>query len=125
MKNHPGIFTNNSIGDEKIEFETNFSYEAYSKNQSDYGDKLIAVRIKVVQIEENVLIVNDLKMTLIIGEDSNGNLYFGYKYNYTPDIYEGDTVLMSFLPLDYFSYENVYNNYVFAIASAIVNVSIN
>ena len=53
INSHEGIFLENAIGEEVVEFEENFKYEAFSKNSSQYGDELIKINnLKVVQIFE-------------------------------------------------------------------------
>ena len=110
------------MDDESIEFEENFKYEAFSKNSSQYGDKLIEINnLKVVQIFE----YEDwgYEYTFFIAQDSQYRVYYCYKLGYADEIYEGSRVKMVALPVDYMSYKNTMGNTIYAIACAVVSIT--
>lgn len=122
INSHEGIFLENAIGEEVVEFEENFKYEAFSKNSSQYGDELIKINnLKVVQIFE----YEDwgYKYTFFIAQDSQYRVYYCYKIGYADEIYEGNRVTMVALPVDYMTYENTMGNTIYAIACAVVSIT--
>lgn len=122
INEHACAFTENIVDDESIEFEENFKYEAFSKNSSQYGDKLIEINnLKVVQIFE----YEDwgYEYTFFIAQDSQYRVYYCYKLGYADEIYEGSRVKMVALPVDYMTYENTMGNTIYAIACAVVSIT--
>lgn len=121
IDNHKEIFLENTVGEETVEFEDGFKYEAFSKNSSQYGDKLIEINnLKVVQIFE----YEDwgYEYTFFIVQDSQYRVYYCYKLGYADEVYEGSRVKMVALPVDYMSYKNTMGNTIYAIACAVVSI---
>ncbi len=121
LEEYPQMFLSNSTEDCNIGYEENFSYKAFAKNQEEYGDKLIKVSLRVVHINEYDSYGNN-KMTFFIGEDSGHNVYYVIKYGYTKDVYEGNRIVLTALPLDYFTYPNISGTSIWAIMCAGVKV---
>lgn len=121
LEKYSDMFLNNSIEGYDVDYEENFSYKAFAKNQEEYGDKLIKVSLNVVQISEYEGYGDD-KMTVFIGTDYNGNVYYVTKYGYTKNVYEGSKIILTALPLDYFTYSNVSGDSIWAIMCAGVKV---
>lgn len=122
IDSHKDIFLENTVGEETVEFEDSFKYEAFSKNSSQYGDKLIEINnLKVVQIFE----YEDwgYEYTFFIAQDSQYRVYYCYKLGYADEIYEGSRVKMVALPVDYMSYQNTMGNTIYAIACAVVSIT--
>lgn len=123
LEKYPHIFENNSAEGEAIEFEEQFKYEAFAKNPSKYGDKLLNVNsLKVIQIEE-YSDWDGKDVTWFVAEDSQHRVYYCYMFGYADNIYKDSRIKMVALPLDYMHYQNIYNNTVYAIACAVVSIS--
>lgn len=101
--------------------DNEFKYEAFAKNYSRYGDKLIKVKLKIVQISERELWGR--QATYFIGNDSNYNVYMVDINSYYDDIYEKDSVEVIGLPISYFTYPNVAGTDIWAIRLAGVTMS--
>lgn len=122
LETHPDVFINTSIEGSNLEFEENFKYEAFAKNPSKFGDKLIKVpKLKVVQIFEHTGLGYDY--TFCIAQDSSYNVYYFYMLGFADDVYEGDRITLTALPLDYFTYPNTLGQSIWAIACAAVSIT--
>jgi len=121
LEKHPDVFVNTSTEDADVEYEENFRYEAFAKNPAKFGDKLIKVSgLNVVQIFEHSGFGYDY--TFCIAQDSAYNVYYFYMLGYAEDVYEGDRITLTALPLDYFTYPNTMDQDIWAIACAAVSM---
>ena len=122
LEKYPQIFTDNNVSNTEIEYEQNFQYKAFEKNPKKYGSKLIVVpSLRVVQIFENDYW--GYEHTFIIAQDGSGNVYYVNLFGYWENIYEGSYIKLTALPLDYFTYPNVYGDKIWAIACAGVRIN--
>lgn len=122
INDHSSVFLENAIGEDEVEFEESFKYEAFSKNSAQFGDKLIEVNdLKIIQIFEYE--PWGYECTYFLARDSQYRVYYCYKLGYADEIYEGSRVKMIALPVDYMSYESTSGNTIFAIACAVVSVT--
>ncbi len=114
---HEDIFTSHLLDGLDALTDTGFWREAYTKSPDKYGDKLIKLTsLKIDQIQEFKELNYDA-ITFMIANDSDYNVYYIY-YIGSLDIYEGDYISAYLLPLDYFTYKNVNENDIWAIACA-------
>lgn len=124
METYPDIFLNNSIEGTEVEVDTSFSYDAFAKNPSVYGDKLITVKnLYVVQIFEKELYGEEVSFMILSNSAYGDDVYFVNMYGYAEGIYEGSYVTLTALPLDFFTYPNTADQRIWAIACAGVSVS--
>lgn len=121
LTTYPDIFTINSTDGYEIEFENNFQYNQYAKNPFKYGEKLIKVRLSVVQIREGNYWGAD--HTYLIGEDSARNVYTVNMYGFLENVVKGSSVNLTALPLAYYTYPNVAGVKIWAIACAGVSIA--
>lgn len=122
IKNNPDIFLNNSIEGTELEVNTAFNYDAFSKNPNQYNDGLISVPgLKVIQIfEENYW---NADHTLIIAKDSQYRVYYINMYGFAEGVYDNDVITLVGMPLSYFTYPDVSDTLIWAIAVAAVSVT--
>lgn len=122
LANNGNIFLSHRALGAVAVFEENFRYEAFAKNSSKYGDKLIQVDgLYVAQIYENNYWGSD--RTMCIAQDENYNVYYLFLIGTADDVYEGDYISTTALPLSYFSYPNLAGTDILAIACAAVNIT--
>ena len=121
LETHPNIFLENEVTNEEIEYEKNFQYKAFEKNPTKYGSKLITVpSLRVVQIfEEDYW---GYEHSFIIAQSGRGDVYYINVLGYWENIYEDSYIKLTALPLDYFTYPNVYGDSIWAIACAGVRI---
>lgn len=121
IKNNSDIFLNNSIEGTELEVNSAFNYNAFSKNPNQYNDGLISVPgLKVIQIfEENYW---NADHTFIIAEDSQYRVYYINMYGFAEGVYVNDIITLVGMPLSYFTYPNVSDTLIWAIAVAAVSV---
>ena len=122
LEKYPDIFLENEVTNEEIEYEKNFQYKAFEKNPKKYGSKLISVpSLRVVQIfEEDYW---GYEHTFIIAQNGSGDVYYINLLGYWENIYEGSYITLTALPLDYFTYPNIYGDKIWAIACAGVRIN--
>ena len=122
LLSHPDIFVNNTIGTENVELEENFKYDTYSKDSSQYGDKLIVIKnLRVVQIFAREQFGESHTMCIL--QDGAYNVYYVNLYGDAEGIYENNYVTLTALPLDYFTYPNTAGTAIWAIACAGVSIN--
>lgn len=124
LETYPDTFIENSISSlssELIDSET--MYGQISKNPSKFGDKLIvANNLSVVQISESETWGKEV--TRFIAIDNDFNIYYCCMYNVAEGVYEGSNINLTYLPLDYFTYQTTDNSSKWAIACAGVSVDL-
>lgn len=120
LKNNSDLFLTNDLSLYKGDLDRNFQYKAFAKNQSQYGDKLVVVYGTVIQIMESNSWGDEHTFCIIV--DGYRNYYYVNMYGFADNVYEGNWVAMTALPLDYFTYESVSGNDVWAIACAAVSI---
>lgn len=77
--------------------------------------------LKVIQIfEENYW---NADHTLIIAEDSQYRVYYINMYGFAEGVYVNDVITLVGMPLSYFTYPNVSDTLIWAIAVAAVSVT--
>lgn len=122
LEKYPEIFLENNVSNEEVEFEQNFQYKAFEKNPNKYGTKLITVpSLRVVQIFEEDYWGHE--HTFIIAQNGSGDVYYINLFGYWENIYEGSYIKLTALPLDYFTYPNIYGDTIWAIACAGVRIN--
>lgn len=122
IEEHENLFTKAKVKTSGL-LDDKFSYAKYAKNQENYGDKLIRVRgLNVVQIFDDK--IGDYETTHCILCDVYSNeVYYVQMPKKAKGIYQGDTVTLTALPLDFFTYPSVYETRVWAIACAGVSIT--
>ena len=121
LEKYPEIFLENNVSNEEVEVEQNFQYKAFEKNPNKYGTKLITVpSLRVVQIFEEDYWGHE--HTFIIAQSGSGDVYYINLFGYWENIYEGSYIKLTALPLDYFTYPNIYGDKIWAIACAGVRI---
>lgn len=97
---------------------SNFSYKRMAKSPSTYGKEFIKVNglevNHIMEWEEEGLGT----VTFALLSDRNYDYYYVYLPKRAKNIFEGDYVSLTALPLDYFTYESVSNINVWAVAFA-------
>ena len=122
IKAHEKFFTMNA-GESILEYiDKNFTYAAFSKNPSRYGDKLFKItNLSIFQVFE----YDDYwgrKVTYFLARDGGYNIYKGYFLNFSEKIVEGKRVTLYALPLDYATYKGVDGSDYWALCFAAVYV---
>lgn len=122
LEKYPDIFLENVVTHEEVEYEKNFQYKAFEKNPNKYGTKLITVpSLRVVQIFEYDSWGHE--HTFIIAQNGSGDVYYVNMFGYWDNIYEGSYIKLTALPLDSFTYPNIYGDSIWAIACAGVRIN--
>ena len=122
LETYPGVFLTNEVFDPAIQYEYNFQYNAYSKNPTLYGSKLVTLySLKVIQIFESEYW--GAAHTFMIAEDGARNVYYINMYGHCPGVYEDRYINITVLPLDYFTYPNISGTKTWAIACAGVRIN--
>lgn len=116
LAENPQEFISNTVEEGK-ETDTEFSYAAFSKNPSKFGDKLIILKnLFVKQIFEYSFL--ELDCTFILARDNDYKYYYIYLYGEATDVYEGNKITLTALPLDYFTFKNSAGSETWSIALA-------
>lgn len=92
----------------KLESMTDYSIDnrMLTKNIDKYGDKLIFVEDAfVIAINEEV--IENLTISAIQVNNTNGDIYYIYSLNAHDDVFDGDIINIHGLPVGKTSYENV------------------
>lgn len=122
MNSHADYFLNQTY--DASDIDSSFSFLQYKKTSPEYGDKLISTQgLKVIQISEYKY--NQYPtVTFAILENTNdtSETYQVYMLGAT-DALEGDVVNLVGLPLAYFTYKNVENEDIWAMAVAGVTIT--
>jgi len=122
LRAHPNVFLKNDASGTYVSIDNSFSYNAFTKNPSKYGDKLISVSsLRVVQIFEYEEYGYEYSF-LILDRPYGDEVYYVRIFGHLDNIYEGDYVTLTALPLDYFTYPNVSGTSIWAIACAGVSI---
>ncbi|MGN1317680.1 MAG: zinc-ribbon domain-containing protein [Lachnospirales bacterium] len=107
LTEHPNLFPAKAYIDCQDYITWSVEYKHLAKNAANYGDKLIEIYGTISQIWElstDVTGLNDT-VSVINMSDYNGDRFFVFYYG-SLDIYEGDNITMTGLPLDMGSYTN-------------------
>jgi len=121
MKNNEKLFLNYTDEIPEDLFESDFKYEAIAKNSSNFGDKLIKVTgLKIFQIGEEDRW--GYSATFALAYDSNYKVYYINLLGKAEDVYEGDSITLIALPLDYSTYISTAGEKIWAIYAAGVTI---
>lgn len=92
----------------KLESMTDYSIDnrMLTKNIDKYGDKLIFVENAFV-IDVNEEAIENLTISTIQVNNTNGDIYYIYSLNAHDDVFNGDIINIHGLPVGKTSYENV------------------
>lgn len=98
--------------------ESDFSLPVFKKNPGQYGKKFLL--LSGVHVEQVIYGFADYDVEMMILQDDDGNLYYGY-HNGSSSIVENMRVSAYVLPLDYSTYQNTEDNSLWAMFCAITN----
>lgn len=117
MNNHADYFTNQTY--DASDIDSAFNFLQYKKTSSDYGDKLISTQgLEVIQIEQyNQYQYPAVTFAILENTNDTSETYQVYMLG-TTDALEGDIVNLVGLPLAYFTYKNVSDDDIWAMAIA-------
>lgn len=122
LEAHSELFTSYDGNDLTEYLDSEWRLEAFTKNPRNFGDKLAKVDgLTIVQIFEYPFL-NYENLTFILATDWNYNYYYTYFFG-SADVYEGDTISMYTLPIDYMTYDTAAGAQNWAVANIAVTVS--
>lgn len=110
LKIHPELFPAKASIDCESYINWSIEYKHLAKNAANYGDSLIHVNGEAVQVSELPTADTGLSMpiTVINMIDYEGNQFYVF-YIGSIDLYEGDPVAVTGLPMDMSSFTNTDN----------------
>lgn len=117
IEEHEELFTANSKEGLESLIDTSFDYKKFAKNPEEYEPQLIKLdNLKIVQVHEQT--AWGYNLTFARMTDSKDRVYSMLFLNEADGIYEGDKVTLYALPLDYYTYPNIYDTDIWAISLA-------
>jgi len=122
INSHESYFTGKMQEIDDAFIDKSFRYEEFSKNSSAYELSIIEVQgLRTVQVFENEAF--GYKYTFLIAEDSRGRVYYVNVIGSVPMIVEGSRIQLICMPVDYFTYPNVADTKIWAIACVGISVT--
>lgn len=119
IENNETTFINHKA--EKI--NTDFSFKSFQKNPTSFKPSIVRIKgLKVVQISEYKSF-GDKMLTYMLACDADyNNYYYVYKLDKTKGIVTDNTVTLTFMPLDYSTYETTSGSENWAVVGFAVDI---